>query len=267
MAAHTADILGASWYHGRIDRPTAENLLAGKRPGLFLVRDSGTCPGDFVLSVSENNKVSHYIISRRGPLYLIGDQSFQDLPSVIEFYKKHFLDTTTLTEVVLPPARHGQIPSHISPHHIPQMVSQQPLPVPTSLPPPIAVVGKLIVEGKFDFKSDDQEDLWFKKGDKMTVIRKDEDEWWFARHEDGRTGAIPVPYIIVIEDSSSQQVLVRAVVDRECPYDQTALSFKKGDTIKILKQNDNGIWEGEGPTGKRGHFPFKLVEPLDSNRL
>ena len=49
---------------------------------------------------SENNKVSHYIISRRGPLYLIGDQSFQDLPSVIEFYKKHFLDTTTLTEVV-----------------------------------------------------------------------------------------------------------------------------------------------------------------------
>ena len=33
-------------------------------------------------------------------MYLIGDQSFHDLPSVIEFYKKHFLDTTTLTEVV-----------------------------------------------------------------------------------------------------------------------------------------------------------------------
>ena len=32
----------------------------------------------------------------------------------------------------------------------------------------------------------------------MTVIRKDEDEWWFARHEDGRTGAIPVPYITVV---------------------------------------------------------------------
>lgn len=55
---------------------------------------------------SENNKVSHYIISRRGPLYLIGDQSFHDLPSVIEFYKKHFLDTTTLTEVVSPTLYH-----------------------------------------------------------------------------------------------------------------------------------------------------------------
>ena len=31
---------------------------------------------------------------------MIGDQSFQDLFSVIEFYKKHFLDTTTLTEAV-----------------------------------------------------------------------------------------------------------------------------------------------------------------------
>ena len=40
-----------SWYHGRIDRPTAESLLAGKRPGLFLVRDSASCLGDFVLSV------------------------------------------------------------------------------------------------------------------------------------------------------------------------------------------------------------------------
>ena len=49
---------------------------------------------------SENSKVSHYIISRRGGLYLIGDQSFHELPEVIDFYKKHFLDTTTLTECV-----------------------------------------------------------------------------------------------------------------------------------------------------------------------
>lgn len=52
------------------------------------------------LPCSENSKVSHYIISRRGGMFLIGDQSFQQLPEVIEFYKKHFLDTTTLTECV-----------------------------------------------------------------------------------------------------------------------------------------------------------------------
>ena len=32
----------------------------------------------------------------------------------------------------------------------------------------------------------------------MVVIRKDEDEWWFAQHEDGRQGAIPVPYVEVV---------------------------------------------------------------------
>ena len=32
----------------------------------------------------------------------------------------------------------------------------------------------------------------------MIVLRKDEDEWWFARHENGRTGAIPVPYVEVV---------------------------------------------------------------------
>ena len=45
---------------------------------------------------------------------------------------------------------------------------------------------------------DDPEDLCFKKGDKMTILRKDEEEWWFARHEDGRSGAIPVPYVNVV---------------------------------------------------------------------
>lgn len=39
------------WYHGRIDRATTDTILAGKKPGLFLLRDSATCPGDFVLSV------------------------------------------------------------------------------------------------------------------------------------------------------------------------------------------------------------------------
>ena len=33
-------------------------------------------------------------------MFLIGDQTFTELPAVIEFYRKHFLDTTTLTEHV-----------------------------------------------------------------------------------------------------------------------------------------------------------------------
>lgn len=34
----------------------------------------------------------------------------------------------------------------------------------------------------------------------MEVLRKDEDDWWFAKHSDGRTGSIPVPYVQVVSD-------------------------------------------------------------------
>ncbi len=52
-----------SWYWGRLSRQEAVGLLQGQRHGVFLVRDSITSPGDYVLSVSENSKVSHYIIN------------------------------------------------------------------------------------------------------------------------------------------------------------------------------------------------------------
>lgn len=53
----------ASWYWGRLSRAEAVALLQGQRHGTFLVRDSGTIPGDFVLSVSESSRVSHYIVN------------------------------------------------------------------------------------------------------------------------------------------------------------------------------------------------------------
>lgn len=48
------------WYMGALSRQEAAACLQGHRHGTFLVRDSTTCPGDYVLSVSENSKVSLY---------------------------------------------------------------------------------------------------------------------------------------------------------------------------------------------------------------
>lgn len=57
----------SSWYWGRLSRQEAVALLQGQRHGVFLVRDSSTSPGDYVLNVSENSRVSHYIYSS-GPV-------------------------------------------------------------------------------------------------------------------------------------------------------------------------------------------------------
>lgn len=63
MAGHFDAKDRGSWYWGRLSRQEAVSLLQGQRHGVFLVRDSITSPGDYVLSVSENSKVSHYIIN------------------------------------------------------------------------------------------------------------------------------------------------------------------------------------------------------------
>ena len=49
---------------------------------------------------SESGRVSHYIITKRGDQYHIGNQVFSDLLSILDFYKTHYLDTTYLTSVV-----------------------------------------------------------------------------------------------------------------------------------------------------------------------
>ena len=58
----------------------------------------------FLLAYREDNKVSHYIINKvqQGDQtrFRIGDQMFPDIPSLLLFYKRHFLDTTHLMKPV-----------------------------------------------------------------------------------------------------------------------------------------------------------------------
>ncbi|KAH9366954.1 hypothetical protein HPB48_003532 [Haemaphysalis longicornis] len=46
----------------------------------------------------------------------------------------------------------------------------------------------------------DSDDLPFRKGEVLTVISKDEDQWWTARNSLGQTGSIPVPYVEKLDD-------------------------------------------------------------------
>ena len=99
--AHSRSPLRFSWYFGAMSRQDSTDLLMAEREGgVFLVRDSATIQGDYVLCVREDNKVSHYIINKiqQGDQtrYKIGDQMFTDLPALLNFYKVHYLDTTPL---------------------------------------------------------------------------------------------------------------------------------------------------------------------------
>uniref|UniRef100_A0A8C5NGI4 protein-tyrosine-phosphatase n=1 Tax=Gouania willdenowi TaxID=441366 RepID=A0A8C5NGI4_GOUWI len=87
------------WYHGHLSGPNAEKLLCARdEPGTFLVRESLSKPGDFVLSSltdekskSGGKRVSHIkILCQVGnERYTVGgSDAFESLTDLVEFYKR-----------------------------------------------------------------------------------------------------------------------------------------------------------------------------------
>ena len=73
------------WFHGKIDRNKADDLLNPRKDGLFLVRESKNFPGDYTLSVCCGNKVEHYrIIYSNNKLTIDEEGYFDNLTELVE---------------------------------------------------------------------------------------------------------------------------------------------------------------------------------------
>ncbi|XP_035864005.1 tyrosine-protein phosphatase non-receptor type 11b isoform X2 [Sander lucioperca] len=89
------------WYHGHLSGRDAEKLLTDKgKAGSFLVRESQSKPGDFVLSVLTNEekhenvdrktKVTHVMIRYQDGKYDVGGgERFDTLADLVDHYKKN----------------------------------------------------------------------------------------------------------------------------------------------------------------------------------
>uniref|UniRef100_A0AAQ4REI5 protein-tyrosine-phosphatase n=1 Tax=Gasterosteus aculeatus aculeatus TaxID=481459 RepID=A0AAQ4REI5_GASAC len=85
------------WYHGHLSGQNAEKLLcAREESGTFLVRESLSKPGDFVLSVLTDEKgkaggkrVSHIKIMCQNDRYTVGgSEMFDTLTDLVDYYKR-----------------------------------------------------------------------------------------------------------------------------------------------------------------------------------
>uniref|UniRef100_A0A8C9YVP8 protein-tyrosine-phosphatase n=1 Tax=Sander lucioperca TaxID=283035 RepID=A0A8C9YVP8_SANLU len=85
------------WYHGHLSGPNAEKLLGARdESGTFLVRESLSKPGDFVLSVltdemskTGKKRVSHIKIMCQNDRYTVGgSEMFDTLTDLVDFYKR-----------------------------------------------------------------------------------------------------------------------------------------------------------------------------------
>ncbi|XP_062992030.1 breast cancer anti-estrogen resistance protein 3 [Elgaria multicarinata webbii] len=87
------DLRSHAWYHGRIPRQVAESLV--QRDGDFLIRDSLSSPGNFVLTCQWKNISQHFKINKTilrlneaycRVQYRFEDESFDSIPGLVRCY-------------------------------------------------------------------------------------------------------------------------------------------------------------------------------------
>ncbi|XP_021407056.1 SH2 domain-containing protein 3C isoform X2 [Lonchura striata] len=89
----STDLRSHAWYHGRIPREVSESLV--QRNGDFLIRDSLTSLGDYVLTCRWRNEPLHFKINKvtvkssdghTHVQYLFEQESFDNVPALVRFY-------------------------------------------------------------------------------------------------------------------------------------------------------------------------------------
>ncbi|XP_028260048.1 breast cancer anti-estrogen resistance protein 3 isoform X2 [Parambassis ranga] len=82
-----------AWYHGAIPRQVAENLV--QRDGDFLIRDSLSSPGSYVLTCQWRNAAQHFKINKKVVMlneaysrieYRLDREPFDNVPALIRYY-------------------------------------------------------------------------------------------------------------------------------------------------------------------------------------
>ncbi|XP_054731113.1 tyrosine-protein phosphatase corkscrew isoform X2 [Anastrepha obliqua] len=96
-------LLNFPWFHGNLSGKEAEKLILERgKNGSFLVRESQSKPGDFVLSVRTDDKVTHVMIRWQDKKYDVGGgEAFDTLSELIERYKRNPMVQTCGTVVHL----------------------------------------------------------------------------------------------------------------------------------------------------------------------
>ena len=96
------------WYHGRISRAEAEELLQqkGMTDGLFLVRDSLATTGEYAITLANNKRAYHYRIARQGD----GSLAIEDgnrFPGPVELVQYHTTKLDGLLTTLRTPCSRG----------------------------------------------------------------------------------------------------------------------------------------------------------------
>nr|CAL37534.1 hypothetical protein [synthetic construct] len=136
---------------------------------------------------------------------------------------------------------------------------------------------KLPAKAVYDFKAQTSEELSFKKGDTVYILRKIDQNWYEGEHH-GRVGIFPISYVEKLTPPEKAQParppppaqpgeIGEAIAKYNFNADTNVeLSLRKGDRVILLKRVDQNWYEGKIPgTNRQGIFPVSYVEVVKKN--
>ncbi|KAK7492633.1 hypothetical protein BaRGS_00016112 [Batillaria attramentaria] len=155
------------WYHGRLGRAGAEGLLHDREPGSYLVRESESKLGSFVLSyLGQNHKITHFRILAMCGDYYIGGRQFESLSDLIGYY-------TTCSCLL----KNEQLAYPVAPQE------------------PVDDRRRVVAMLSYR-KAADSDELSFVKGDVFVVQNELEDGWlWVTCERTKESGLVPAPFV------------------------------------------------------------------------
>eukprot|EP00128_Syssomonas_multiformis_P002334 Colp12_sorted_trinity150504_noHs@15130 len=160
-----------SWFHGKISRVQAEQLLMRKGvEGSYLIRESESSPGDFSLSVKHGTTVQHFKVLRDNTQkYFLWVVKFSSLNQLIEYHHKASVSKNAQILLTTPLTRTQPAAAAATPQAVKR------------------------VRALFDFNPQEDGELGFRKGDVITVLDENDPNWWRGQLN-GSVGVFPVSY-------------------------------------------------------------------------
>ncbi|CAD6188843.1 unnamed protein product [Caenorhabditis auriculariae] len=163
------------WYLGKITRNDAEVLLKRQstKDGNFLVRQCESSPGDFSISVRFQDTIQHFKVLRdNNGKYFLWVVKFNSLNELVQYHRTASVSRT-------------------------HTIMLQDLELETKF-----------VQALFDFNPQEDGELAFKRGDVITLINKDDQNWWEGTLNN-RRGVFPANYVCPYNRNQSSSAAAR----------------------------------------------------------
>ncbi|XP_061495377.1 proto-oncogene vav isoform X2 [Rhineura floridana] len=167
------------WYVGPMERGEAEQILASRSDGTYLVRQRIKDATEFAISIKFSNEVKHIKIQTKEGLYRITDKkAFKGLIELVEFYQENSLkDCFKSLDTVL------------------QFSFKEPGSKTVSKPSGKNLKYFGSAKARYNFCARDRTELSLTEGDIIKILNKKGQPGWWKGEVYGRVGWFPANYV------------------------------------------------------------------------